>query len=39
MRGIHMTLKTELLLLCALIAASLVLAHMLEGARLATIIQ
>ena len=39
MRGVHMTLKTELLLLGALIAVSLLAAHLLEGARLAAVIQ
>ena len=39
MRGVHMTLKTELLLLAALIAVSLIGAHLLEGARLAAVIQ
>jgi hypothetical protein len=39
MRGVPMTLKTELLLLGALIAASLIGAHLLEGARLAAVIQ
>jgi hypothetical protein len=34
-----MTLKAELLLLGTLIAASLVLAHLLEGAGLGTVIQ
>jgi hypothetical protein len=37
--GASMTLKAELLLLGALIAASLVLGHMLEGTGLGTVIQ
>ncbi len=39
MRKVNMTLKTELLVLSALIAMSLIGAHLLEGARLAAIIQ
>ena len=35
----HMTFKAEILLIGAAIVASLVLAHMLEGARLAAVIQ
>jgi hypothetical protein len=34
-----MTFKAEILLIGALIAASVVLAHLLEGARLAAVIQ
>jgi hypothetical protein len=34
-----MTLKTEILLLVSLIAVSLIGAHLLEGARLAAVIQ
>jgi len=37
--GSHMTLKAELLLIGTLIAASLILARMLEGMALGTIIQ
>ena len=37
--GSHMTLKAELLLIGTLIAASLILARMLEGTGLGTIIQ
>jgi hypothetical protein len=34
-----MTFKVEILLIAAAVAASLVLAHLLEGARLAAVIQ
>lgn len=37
--GVLMTLKTEALLLAALIAVSLIGAHLLEGARLSAVIQ
>jgi hypothetical protein len=39
MRMIPMSLKAELLLLGALIAASLLCGHLLEGVRLAAVIQ
>ena len=39
MLGVRMTLKIELLLLCALTALSLIGAHLLEGARLTAVIQ